>query len=221
MAKRSASSAKTSTRQWWALAALCLLAFGVGALMRQAGPVGTDIGGRIDLAPLLGDRASPSSGPADAPVTLVVFTDYQCPACRAAHPAMLRAGQSAGDVRIVYRDLPVLGPVSEQAARVALATRGQGLYAQVHDAFMREPRWLTPAVMREIVTGLGGDWSEVEDALDGDREIGRQLARNRTDALRLGVEGTPAYLIGSYRIIGALDEGGFAKAFEQARRAGG
>lgn len=200
------------------------MGFAAGVLLRQAGPVGTDIGGRIDLAPLLEDRVSPSSGPADAavtlPVTLVVFTDYQCPACRTAHPAMLRAGQAAGDVRIVYRDLPIFGPVSEQAARVALATRDQGLYAQVHDAFMREARWLSEPVMREIVTRLGGDWSRVEAALATDPEIDRQLARNREDALRLGLEGTPTYLIGSYRIVGALDEGEFARAFEQAREAG-
>ena len=108
-----------------------------GVLLRQAGPLGDDLSGRIDLAPLLDDRASPSSGPPNARVTLVVFTDYQCGACRLAHPAMLRAAEQAGDVRIVYRDLPVFGPVSEQAARVALASAKQGLYPQVHDAFMR------------------------------------------------------------------------------------
>lgn len=183
--------------------------------LRQAGPIGEDVSGRIDLASLLDERTSPSSGPADARVTLVVFTDYQCGACRLAHPAMLRAAREAGDVRIVYRDLPVFGPVSEQAARVALASANQGIYPQVHDAFMREPRRLDPPVMREILARFGADWQRVDrDAADP--AVSRQLARNGQDALRLGVSGTPTYLIGPVRIVGALSERGFSRAFDQA-----
>lgn len=172
--------------------------------------------GRIDTGSLLNDRASPSSGPADARVSVVVFTDYQCGACRLAHPAMLRAVAAAGDVRVVYRDLPVFGPRSEQAALVALAMRAQGLYPQAHDALMREPRPLDPPVLREVVTRLGGDWARAERDAAGPA-VAAQLARNGEDALRLGVTGTPTYLIGPYRVVGALKQDAFAKAFEQAR----
>lgn len=130
---------------------------------------------------------------------------------------MLAAARDAGDVRIVYRDLPVFGPVSERAARVALATASQGLYPQVHDALMRESRPLDPPVLREIVTRLGGDWPRVERDAAGAR-VAAQLARNGQDALGLGVTGTPTYLIGPYRIVGALSEREFGKAFEQARQ---
>lgn len=187
-------------------------------LLRLAGPVGTDVGGRIDLAPFLDDRASPSSGPADAPVTLVVFADYQCGPCRAAHPAMLRAVAEAGDVRIVYRDLPVFGPLSERAARIALAAREQGLYAPVHDALMREPRALNEPVLREVVERAGGDWDRALSAARS-APVAGQLARNREDALRLGAAGTPTYLIGRHRVVGALSEREFARAFAQAREA--
>lgn len=211
--------ARITAKQWLALALLCAAAFGIGALLRQSGPVGTDVSGRIDVDPMLADQTSPSSGPADAPVTIVEFSDYQCSACRKAHPAMLAAAERAGDVRIVYRDLPVFGPISEQAARVALAARNQGLYPQVHDAMMRERRQLTEPVLRGIVESAGGDWSLIERDLAADSEIEAQLALNQADALRLGVSGTPTYLIGPYRIVGALSEDRFLKAFEQAREA--
>ncbi len=208
---------RQSRGSWWLLALACVGGLAAGVLLRLAGPLGEDVSGQVDLFALTEDRASPSSGPADAPVTLVVFTDYQCPACRLAHPAMLRAAERAGDVRIVYRDLPIFGPVSDQAARVALANAEQGLYPQTHDAFMREPGPLDPPAMRRIVTRLGGNWNQVERTLAERGAIDRQLARNGTDALRLGVSGTPTYLIGPYRIVGALDEDGFEKAFAQAR----
>ena len=199
------------------MAAACVAGFAGGALLRTNGPVGTNIGDQIDVAPLLNDRAAPSSGPPDAAVTAVVFSDYQCSACRIAHPAMLAAADAAGDVRIVYRDVPVFGPISERAAKVALASRNQDLYPELHDAFMRERRRLDVPVLRELVEREGGDWSQIVRDVAADRQIAAQLAVNRADGLRLGVTGTPTYLIGPYRIVGALDEAGFTKAFAQAR----
>jgi len=208
---------RTTARTWLSLVAIALAAFALGTVLRNVGPVGTDISQRTSLASIKADHTSPSSGPREARIALVVFTDYQCPACRAAHDAMHRAVRDAGDVRIIYRDLPIFGPVSERAARVALAARNQGLYGPVHDGFMRDPRRLDDPVMRAIVEREGGNWQQIERDLATDPAIGRQLQVNQADALRLGVAGTPTYLIGSYRIAGALDEEGFAKAFEQAR----
>ena len=207
---------RTTPRQWLALAVLSVAAFGGGVLLRQAGPVGADVSGQVEMAEFVEDRTSPSSGPADARIVLHVFTDYQCGPCRAGHPAMVAAVQEAGDVRIVYRDLPRLGPLSQRAARVALAAREQGLYQPVHDALMRERRQLSEPVLREIVERAGGDWAQAKADLT-DPAIDRQLTANTADALRLGVAGTPTYLIGSYRVTGVLSEREFAKAFKQAR----
>ena len=206
-------------RSWWLLAVACAVGLAAGVALRLGGPVGEDVRGRVDLAPLLEDRTSPALGPVNAPVTLVVFTDYQCPACRAAHPAMLRAAEAAGDVRIVFRDLPVLGPRSQRAARMALAAQAQGRYAEVHDALMREPRPLEEAVLRDVLDQAGVDWRRAERDAVADSRIDAQLARNGADALRLGVAGTPTYLVGPYRVIGALSEREFGKAFAQAREA--
>lgn len=151
---------------------------------------------------------------------MVVFTDYQCVPCRAGHPTMKAAVRAAGDVRIIFRDLPVRGPASEQAARLALAAQAQGRYPAVHDALMSERRRLDEAVLRDVLTAAGVDWRRAEREAASDPRIDAQLARNGTDALQLGVAGTPAYLIGSYRVIGTLSEREFRKAFAQAREAG-
>ena len=210
---------KTTARTWLALALISLAAFAVWSVVRNTGPIGVDISGRTALAGIQQDASSPAIGPDDAPVRMVVFTDYQCPACRASHAAMHRAVREAGDVRLIYRDLPVFGPVSERAAKVALAAHKQGLSAQVHDAFMRDPRRLDEPVLREIVERQGGDWAWIERDLASDPAIGRQLAANQQDALRLGVSGTPTYLIGPYLVTGALNREEIARAFEQARDA--
>lgn len=177
---------------------------------------GTPIADAALVARLATDRSAPALGPADADVAITVFTDYQCPACRVAHPAMLVAARRDGRVRIVFRDLPIFGPVSEDAARIALATRPQGLYPKVHDAFMRESRRLSPAVMRALVEREGGDWQRVLASI-AKGEPNARLAANQRDALLLGAAGTPTYVIGRYRYTGALTERQFARAVSRAR----
>ncbi|TCD06854.1 disulfide bond formation protein DsbA [Erythrobacteraceae bacterium CFH 75059] len=213
----SRSRPAVTPRQWLLLAAAAVAGLAGGAALRLAQPPGTDIGDRVDLAPLLGDRVSPASGPADAPVTMVVFTDYQCGPCRASHGAMTRAVAAAGDVRVVYRDLPVNGPRSVAAARVALASAAQGRYVAVHDALMRAPLPLEEPALRRAVAAAGGDWAAVEQGLAAPRALDDQLARNAADALRLGVAGTPTYLIGTRRITGRMSERDFLRAFAAAR----
>ncbi len=212
--------ARRMTRAGWlSLAAVVIAAAVLHALWRDNAAIGTDISQQTSLDRLLSDRTSPTSGPSEAAISLIVFTDYQCPACRAAHPGMIEAAREAGDVRIVYRDLPIFGPVSETAARVALASREQGLYPEVHNAFMRDRRRLEVPVMREIVERLGGDWTRIERALANDAGIEEQLQANRADALRLGIAGTPGYLVGPYLVTGGLDKAEFEQVFAQARSA--
>ena len=159
---------------------------------------------------------------AEPTLTLVVFTDYQCPACKRAHPAMERALARDGHVRVVYVDWPVFGQVSERAARVALASERQGVYPAVHSRLMAEDRPLTDAVLREAVERAGGDWSRLRrDLVAHGPAIDRQLGRNRQTAFGLGIPGTPAYLAGPVLIKGALDEDEFRRAFAEGRAAMG
>lgn len=199
---------------------LIAVAIGVGLsqLLLRSAPLGRGVGENPAAQAALRDTVSPTFTPADPTLTLVVFTDYQCPACKRANGAMEMAVAKDGHVRVVYRDWPIFGPVSERAARVAIAADRQGLYPKVHRLLMEEWRRLDDAVLRDAVEASGGDWSRLQaDLRTHAADIDRQLVRTSADVLALGIRGTPAYLAGSRLVTGALDEAGFEKLFAEAR----
>jgi protein-disulfide isomerase len=153
----------------------------------------------------------------DGNVTLVLFTDYQCPACRRADPALRAAIARDGNVRLVYKDWPIFGLHSERAAKVALAGHLQGIYPALHHQLMNSPSF-DDAALRDAVERAGGDWEQLSADLHAHGPaIADQLALNARDAFMLGLKGTPGYLIGPQLSEGALTEPEFLRAFAQAR----
>lgn len=210
-----------SRRDLLQAAAAGAVGLGAGVLLRSTAPVGRDIGLKPTVTAVLGDPAAPVRPAAREPnLTMAVFTDYQCPACKVAHPAMQAALARDGRVRTLFKEWPIFGEPSKAAARVALAADGLGIYPRFHDALMRDRRRPREPVMREAAEAAGGDWSLLARAAEDRRDaIDRALARNALDAFSLGLRGTPAYLIGPILVEGAIDEFEFLEAFEQARQA--
>lgn len=170
---------------------------------------------------VLGDAGSPRIGPAAAEVTVVVFTDYQCPICKTTDPALERLLAADPGVRVIYKDWPVLGEASTQAARVALAADRQGRYAAVHRAFMGSRAKLDAARIEALAVGAGVDWARATAVLAADGPaIDRQLEQHAAQAWSLGMQGTPGYLVGAYLIPGGLDDRQLRLAVKRARRAG-
>lgn len=185
--------------------------------LREVRPLGEDVSGRALAEQVLQDRRAPSIERAGADLTVVVFTDYQCPACRKAEPALRAAAAKDGKVRIVFRDWPIFGERSVRAARVALAADRQGIYPAVHTALMRAPGFHEPA-LREAVVRAGGDWQQIEaDLAHHGEAIEAALVRSGRDAAGLGIPGTPGYLIGTLLVVGAISERDFRRAFGEAR----
>jgi len=204
-----------------ALELLLLLALGAffSFYLRTQRPLGADqINGSVARDMLTGER-SPAEENAAADVTLVVFSDYRCPACRLAHPPMKRAVAKDGKVRIVYKDWPIFGEVSERAARVAIASDFQGIYPRVHDRLMTGPP-SSDASLKAAVEAAGGDWERLQlDFLEKQASISAQLVQNQRQAFQLQLGGTPGYLIGTILVRGALTESEFLRAFQESRRA--
>lgn len=208
---------KLTRRDWLGLGALSLGALGVGQFLRRGLPLGDDVSAIMDVPALLNAPGFPYEGPPDAPVTMLVFSDYACGVCRKVEPWWRAAVREAGDVRVVHRDWPILGPASVRAARVALAAGRQGLYAPVHQVLMRTGQH-HEAALRQAVVAAGGDWARLESDLSKDSAaIDRLLARTAQDAFQLGFGGTPGYLIGPIRIAGGASLRQFTEAIDRAR----
>lgn len=209
---------KLSRRQLAQLALLGLGGWGVSAILRELTPLGIDVAANPTTQALLQDPDAPRAGPPDATLNVVVFGDYQCPACRFASPALHRAAREDGAVMVIYKEWPIFGALSERSARIALACDRQGIYSEFHQALMKEPRRLEDAVLRDVAETSGGDWAQLENDLTSQREaIDRAIARTRSEAFKLGLAGTPAYLIGDRLVNGALSLQEFKSAFRSAR----
>lgn len=187
-------------------------------LLQRTAPIGRDVSQNLTAQELLHDQQSPRLENSAADLTVVIFADYQCPACKRAAPALAAAVQRDGRVRVIFKDWPIFGPVSEHAARVALASARQGIYPALHARLMGERRDLGDDVLKADVEAVGGNWQMLLGDLAAHREaIDRRIARNGAEAFALSLEGTPAYLIGPLLIVGGMDEAGFTAAIAQAR----
>nr|WP_295374783.1 thioredoxin domain-containing protein [uncultured Sphingosinicella sp.] len=201
------------------LCALVVLSVVLALSLQSERSLGQNVGDNL-LARAVGeDQSSPAEGSPAADLTLVVFTDYRCPACRAAHPAMKRAVATDGKVRIVYKDWPLFGAASERAAQIAIASEFQGIYPLVYDRLM-SGRTDSEDALRNAVRHSGGNWRHLQGDLASNRTlISAQLARNKRQAFELGLPGTPGYLIGPILVRGALTEAEFTRVFREAREA--
>ena len=151
---------------------------------------------------LLADPRSPAAGPTDAAVTIVEFTDYRCPYCRTLTRILAEVRREA-DIRIVYKEWPILSEASHLAARAALAAAGQGQYAQLHERLMGSSFALTKAYIRELAEGLGVDADRLEADMSSDR-VAEALNDNNRLAEQLGLLGTPALIVGRTIVQGAV-----------------
>ena len=152
------------------------------------------------------DPVAPAITPEGYDLTIVIYSDYQCPYCRALDGAVHRLIEEDSHIRVVFRDWPVLGPASMEAARAAIASQWQGKHPEFHKALMALPGRLSTSAIRTAAEETGVDWPRLQaDLTSHAAEIDALIARNTRQAAQLGFIGTPALLIGRYRVPGAVD----------------
>jgi protein-disulfide isomerase len=151
----------------------------------------------------LGD--APMRGPRDALVTLVVFSDYQCPFCGRVEPTLAQVMDAyKGTVRMVWKDYPLpFHAHALQAAQAARAAGAQGKFWEMHDRLFANQQSLDPAGLEKHAEALGLDMTRFRAALDGQKERAGALADQQQGATA-GVTGTPAFFINGIRLAGAL-----------------
>ncbi len=172
---------------------------------------------RQHKAELLADPDAPFSGNANGDVVIVDFNDYQCPYCKRAHQAVKQVVGADSKVKVVYKDLPILGEPSRIAALAALAAAKQGKHAALHDALMETSSKLDRARILEIAASVGLDVALLEKDME-DPKFKQLIDRNMALAGALGVRGTPAFVIGDQFVPGAVDAAALKQLIADARR---
>jgi protein-disulfide isomerase len=174
---------------------------------------------------LFRDAADPVRGNPRGDVTIVEFFDARCGFCKQLHHALEALIRRDANVRIVMKDLPVLGPNSVLAARALLAAHRQGRYAALQDALLTHRGEPTEAVLRDMAQRLGLDWARLRREMD-DPAIQRRIETNQRLAQSLGIQGTPALVIagaagpGTAQLVpGAVDLAQLERMVAEARSA--
>jgi protein-disulfide isomerase len=171
-------------------------------------------------AEVLRDPDNPATGNLDGDISIVEWFDYQCPYCRKLEPELRQVVQDDGNVRLVLKDWPILGSVSATAARKALASKYQDRYFEAHDAMMGVASRLTEPRIDELLAGAGIDMDRLaQDLADHADEIEGILKRNEDQAAALRFKGTPSFIVGKFRVPGALTMTQFEAAIADARKA--
>lgn len=175
------------------------------------------------------DEADPlTAGPIDAPVALVVYSDYQCVYCAKwsndTLPQMLEFAEN-GDLRIEWRDVNIFGPDSERAARAAYAAALQDTYWEYHEALYPNGETLpadklTDDALTTLATELGLDTAQFTADLNSPETLAA-ITANQQEGLDLGAYSTPSFILGGQPIVGAQPTDVFLDAYEAALAAAG
>lgn len=152
---------------------------------------------------LVNSRRDPFIGNPDASVTIVEFFDYQCPYCKRMAQDLVGIAAEDPDVKIVFKEFPVFGRESTLAARAALASARQGKYAEFHLAIMGMRGAPSENAIFRVASRLGLDLERLRRDMQSP-SIETQIQTNLQLARRVGVRGTPAFIIGDQLIPGAM-----------------
>ncbi len=169
---------------------------------------------------ILHDVANPVLGNPNGDITIVAYFDYQCPYCKKVEPDLMKVVREDGKVRLVMKDWPIFGPPSGIAARLVLATQYQNKYEESHQALMAFKGTLTETGLRDTLANVGVDIAKADADLDEHKsEIDGVVKRNTMQAQAFGFLGTPAFIIGTFRVPGVLEPAMFKQAIADARAA--
>jgi protein-disulfide isomerase len=169
-------------------------------------------------AQLFEDRADPIRGNPEGNLTIVEFFDARCGYCKQLHPTVVALLARDRGLRVVLKDLPILGPNSVLASRAMLAAQRQGRHAPLHEALMALRAEPTEAAIRREAERVGLDWARLRRDMD-DPAITRRIEANLNLAQALGIDGTPALVIGRTLVPGAVDLPTLERLVAEARAA--
>lgn len=173
-----------------------------GGTSKPAAVADTNTVRRVDVS----TDDDPSIGPANAPVTIIEFSDYQCPYCEVWYKQVYQQllASYPNQIRFVYRDLPLsMHPEAVPAAEAADCAGEQSDYWKYHDALFSQKYGLNRKAYEQYAADLGLDTKAFAACLDSHRYKG-EVEADASDAARVGISGTPSFVVNGRILIGAL-----------------
>lgn len=171
------------------------------------------------IAPVRAELEAPFPGAVlgnpQGSVTLVEFTDYACTYCRQSVAEVEALIAANPDLKVVIREFPILSENSADAARMALAAAQQGRFAAFHNAMFAAGQ-VTPDTIAAAATEAGVDLARARAAIDAGL-FESQLRNNMFLAQTLGINGTPAWIVGDRALNGAVGREAIGRALDEAR----
>ena len=169
---------------------------------------------------VLRDAEIPVLGNPQGDITIVEWFDYQCPFCKKISPVLDQVLREDKKVRLIQKDWPILGDPSGYAARMVLAAKYQSKYEAAHRALIGRVGRLTEAAVDDTLAQAGVDVAKAKADLAANKTaIDALLKRNNDQAEAFGFRGTPAFVVGTFRVPGGLTAEQFKLAIADARKA--
>ena len=192
-----------------------LLGLGVGYLLWGGNQAVADTGQvpRVDVS----TDGDPSIGPENAPVTVIEFSDYQCPYCQQWYQQVYQKLMASypGKIRFVYRDNPLpMHPQAEPAAEAAECAGDQSAYWKYHDALFSGQYSLGRDAYMQYALDLGLDTKAFAACLDNHTFQG-EVEADASDAAKAGISSTPTFVVNGRLLVGALPFADFKKVIDE------
>lgn len=160
------------------------------------------------------------AGNPDGDVTMVEFFDYNCGYCKRAFPDVMKLIEADPNLKVVVKEFPILGPGSVFASRAAIASKKQNKYWDFHVAMMNARGTLNEKRVLNIAEKIGLDIEKLRQDMEAEN-VKQEITESHTLANRVGINGTPAFVIDDRLIPGALGFVELSKQIAEVREAGG
>lgn len=167
---------------------------------------------------IFNDPSTPTGGNPKGDVTVVEFFDYQCGYCKMSAPTVAKLLKEDKNVRFIYKEYPILGPVSTEASKAAFASIKQGKYVKFHDALMSRPGHIASDDIYRVAKEVGIDVEKLKKDM-ADESVTKLVDASLALGGEVGVRGTPMFIIGEQTFPGAMQYEQIKKAVDDARAA--
>jgi protein-disulfide isomerase len=168
---------------------------------------------------LFKDATSPFMGNAKGDVTIIEFFDYNCGYCKKVFPEIRALLEDDKNLKVIFREVPILGPTSETAARWALAAQMQDKYFSFHRAAMEVKGKLTDAAIEEAAKSAGMDVAKAKTDAESET-VTEQIKKNRELFSKIGFTGTPAFVVNDVA-LGGVGKVSLKQLVDEARQKAG